>query len=739
MIQHAEKADSDDCPPITERPGSEQANSSNHEDIQEASGSNTDMQFPPDVKYCFEEVCPVCGDKVSGYHYGLLTCESCKGFFKRTVQNKKVYSCVDNRSCMIDKSQRKRCPYCRFQKCLSVGMKLEAVRQDRMRGGRNKFGPMYKRDRALKQQALRQQQQLLATCQMRLGNGMNMLQNGDQDIKPDPALLQQIVSEGGLGYAMNPSPMSSLPSPTMPDSPPADLSRAPSSQSSPTTPINSQVQFSMPPGFHHQQPSVMSAAMRNHYSPSPSNNHFNHFHQMPSFHPPIVPIVPHLITDMKLSMTDEAEIKQKLVSFLLSEYGHEDFSSEPSRLIHMICKLSDQLLFLMVEWARTSLFFKELKVEDQMKLLQNCKWSKFRSGLSRQIILEICKDIALFITGKWSEFRSGLSRQIILEICKDIALFITGKWSKFRSGLSRQIILEICKDIALFITGKWSDFRSGLSRQIILEICKDVALFITGKWSEFRSGLSRQIILEICKDIALFITGKWSKFRSGLSRQIILEICKDIALFITGKWSEFRSGLSRQIILEICKDIALFITGKWSKFRSGLSRQIILEICKDVALFITGKWSEFRSGLSRQIILEICKDVALFITGKWSKFRSGLSRQIILEICKDVALFITGKWSEFRSGLSRQIILEICKDIALFITGKWSKFRSGLSRQIILEICKDVALFITGKWSEFRSGLSRQIILEICKDVALFITGKWSEFRSGLSRQIRTV
>jgi hypothetical protein len=70
----------------------------------------------------------VCGDKVSGYHYGLLTCESCKGFFKRTVQNKKVYTCVAERSCHIDKTQRKRCPFCRFQKCLEVGMKLEGKR-----------------------------------------------------------------------------------------------------------------------------------------------------------------------------------------------------------------------------------------------------------------------------------------------------------------------------------------------------------------------------------------------------------------------------------------------------------------------------------------------------------------------------------------------------------------------------------------------------------------------------------
>ena len=47
---------------------------------------------------------------------------------KRTVQNKKNYQCVEKGSCVINKLQRKRCPACRYDKCLAKGMKLEAVR-----------------------------------------------------------------------------------------------------------------------------------------------------------------------------------------------------------------------------------------------------------------------------------------------------------------------------------------------------------------------------------------------------------------------------------------------------------------------------------------------------------------------------------------------------------------------------------------------------------------------------------
>lgn len=40
-------------------------------------------------------------------------------------------------TCEITKAQRNRCQYCRFKKCIEQGMVLQAVREDRMPGGRN--------------------------------------------------------------------------------------------------------------------------------------------------------------------------------------------------------------------------------------------------------------------------------------------------------------------------------------------------------------------------------------------------------------------------------------------------------------------------------------------------------------------------------------------------------------------------------------------------------------------------
>lgn len=87
--------------------------------------------------------CPVCGDRISGFHYGIFSCESCKGFFKRTVQNKKHYVCLRGGQCTVQVATRKKCPACRFDKCLKCGMKLEAIREDRTRGGRSTYQCSY--------------------------------------------------------------------------------------------------------------------------------------------------------------------------------------------------------------------------------------------------------------------------------------------------------------------------------------------------------------------------------------------------------------------------------------------------------------------------------------------------------------------------------------------------------------------------------------------------------------------
>uniref|UniRef100_A0A8C6UA98 Retinoic acid receptor RXR n=1 Tax=Neogobius melanostomus TaxID=47308 RepID=A0A8C6UA98_9GOBI len=87
-----------------------------------------------------KRLCSICGDRSSGKHYGVYSCEGCKGFFKRTVRKDLTYTCRDNKDCMVDKRQRNRCQYCRYQKCLAMGMKREAVQEERQRNREKEAG-----------------------------------------------------------------------------------------------------------------------------------------------------------------------------------------------------------------------------------------------------------------------------------------------------------------------------------------------------------------------------------------------------------------------------------------------------------------------------------------------------------------------------------------------------------------------------------------------------------------------
>ncbi|XP_005404576.1 PREDICTED: nuclear receptor subfamily 1 group I member 3-like isoform X3 [Chinchilla lanigera] len=71
--------------------------------------------------------CVVCGDRATGYNFHALTCEGCKGFFRRTVNKSTGPTCPFTGSCEVSRAQRRRCPACRLQKCLDVGMRKDMV------------------------------------------------------------------------------------------------------------------------------------------------------------------------------------------------------------------------------------------------------------------------------------------------------------------------------------------------------------------------------------------------------------------------------------------------------------------------------------------------------------------------------------------------------------------------------------------------------------------------------------
>ncbi|VDM39356.1 unnamed protein product, partial [Toxocara canis] len=92
-----------------------------------SSSPQSSSSAPTNARDMCVELCVVCGDKASGRHYGAVSCEGCKGFFKRSIRKQIGYVCRGSKDCPVTKFHRNRCQYCRLRKCLSMGMRSESA------------------------------------------------------------------------------------------------------------------------------------------------------------------------------------------------------------------------------------------------------------------------------------------------------------------------------------------------------------------------------------------------------------------------------------------------------------------------------------------------------------------------------------------------------------------------------------------------------------------------------------
>ncbi|XP_063084165.1 nuclear receptor subfamily 2 group F member 6 isoform X5 [Cavia porcellus] len=99
------------------------------EDSASPPGAASDAELGDEERPGLQVDCVVCGDKSSGKHYGVFTCEGCKSFFKRSIRRNLSYTCRSNRDCQIDQHHRNQCQYCRLKKCFRVGMRKEGLQE----------------------------------------------------------------------------------------------------------------------------------------------------------------------------------------------------------------------------------------------------------------------------------------------------------------------------------------------------------------------------------------------------------------------------------------------------------------------------------------------------------------------------------------------------------------------------------------------------------------------------------
>ncbi|CAF2799503.1 unnamed protein product [Rotaria sp. Silwood2] len=79
-------------------------------------------------------ICRICGDIARGLNFSVISCMSCKMFFRRHAQSSLFkQQCRFDHKCSITRKTRKCCLPCRLQRCFQAGMDVKLIRHSHER------------------------------------------------------------------------------------------------------------------------------------------------------------------------------------------------------------------------------------------------------------------------------------------------------------------------------------------------------------------------------------------------------------------------------------------------------------------------------------------------------------------------------------------------------------------------------------------------------------------------------
>ncbi|XP_077139681.1 nuclear receptor subfamily 6 group A member 1 isoform X2 [Ranitomeya variabilis] len=305
-----------------------------------------------------QRACLICGDRATGLHYGIISCEGCKGFFKRSICNKRVYRCSRDKNCVMSRKQRNRCQYCRLLKCLQMGMNRKAIREDGMPGGRNKsIGPVQISDEEI--------ERIMSGQEFEEEANTSWSNNGDSD-HSSPG--------NGVSESNQPSPIST-----------------PSSSRS--LELNG------------------LASLREQYLGNSGPTHYQYLPHLFNYsaHSALIPSQTRSVDPQGQTFINQlltAEDMEPLTTPMLIEEGYKVTQSE---LFALLCRLADELLFRQITWVKKLPFFSDFSIKDYTCLLSTT-WQELillssLTAYNKQIFGDLAD-----VTSKYFPFDKDLHR-----------------------------------------------------------------------------------------------------------------------------------------------------------------------------------------------------------------------------------------------------------------------------------------------------------------------------------------